>query len=136
MTGRTLWTELGRPPSTIVGTSYFDWFQGRYPDRPYTVVGAERAGWLFRGTGLRNGSTFGRFGIEADETDAHSPPGTRVLARIPDIFGAGRSAEMTYYTTPAGAKVFAAGVLNFGGQAELEPTRALLENLWRHLSRP
>jgi hypothetical protein len=40
-----------------------------------------------------------------------------VLARIPDAFGPGKSAEMTYYETRRGAKVFAAGVMNFGGSA-------------------
>lgn len=43
---------------------------------------------------------------------------------------------MTYYTTRAGAKVFAAGVLNFGGSAEWPPVARLLSNLWNELSRP
>jgi hypothetical protein len=42
---------------------------------------------------------------------------------------------MTYYETPAGARVFAAGTLNFAGTA-LEPrVSALLENVWRQLVR-
>ena len=43
---------------------------------------------------------FGRYGIEIDARTAASPRGIEVLARIPDLLGAGRSAEMTYYETP------------------------------------
>ena len=46
-----------------------------------------------------NGDRFGSFGIEIDTRTADSPRGLRVLARIPDVFGPGRSAEMTYFTT-------------------------------------
>jgi hypothetical protein len=59
-----------------------------------------------------------------------------VLARIPDEFGPGKSAEMTYYTTAAGAKVFSAGVMNFGGSALWPPIRTMVANLWAHLSVP
>jgi hypothetical protein len=43
---------------------------------------------------------------------------------------------MTYYETPAGAKVFAAGALNFAASAAQPPVSTLLENLWEHLSVP
>jgi hypothetical protein len=43
---------------------------------------------------------------------------------------------MTYYTTRAGAKVFDAGALNFGGSAHWPPVSRLLDNLWRELSAP
>ena len=98
---------------------------------PYRVLGAGH--WAFAGTGLRDGDTFGRYGIEIDARSPASPPGTQVLARIPDVIGPGRSAEMTYYETPAGAKVFAAGALDFGGSATTWPVRRMLENLWDHL---
>ena len=35
-----------------------------------------------------------------------SPPGTKVLALIPNLFGPGLNAEMTYHETPTGARVF------------------------------
>jgi hypothetical protein len=38
------------------------------------------------------------------------------------------------YETAAGAKVFAAGTLDFGGHALREPIRQLVENLWSRLS--
>ena len=80
---------------------------------------------------------FGQYGIEIDHTTAQSPPGTIVLARIPDLFGPGRSAEMTYYETAGGARVFSAGVLAFGIRAVRDRAVAgILENVWRRLSQP
>jgi hypothetical protein len=128
------WRDLGRPEASLVGAQYVDWFQEIYPNRPYVVSGARRAPWLFRGTGLTDGEAFGHYGIEIDARTAASPPGTLVLARIPDAFGPGKTAEMTYYETPGGAQVFAAGVLNFGGSALIPPAPRMLENLWRHLT--
>jgi hypothetical protein len=133
-TGR--WRDLGRPEARLVGIQYVDWYQERYPNRPYTVTGAARSPWVFRGTGLRNGDRFGVYGIEIDAPTPDSPRGIRVLARIADIFGPGKSAEMTYYTTPRGAKVFAAGVINFGGTALWPVVSPMLDNLWKELSRP
>ena len=41
---------------------------------------------------------------------------------------------MTYYTTSAGAKVFSAGVMNFGGSSLWPTVCTMLENLWGELS--
>jgi hypothetical protein len=130
------WRDLARPEAALVGAQYVDWFQNLYPNRPYLVTGGRRAPWLFRGTGLTDGAHFGLYGIEIDARTDASPAGTHVLATIHDAFGPGKTAEMTYYTTPGGAKVFAAGVLNFGGTALIPPMPRLLENLWAHLSTP
>lgn len=43
---------------------------------------------------------------------------------------------MTYYEHGSGARVFAAGVLDFGGSVGFWPMRRLLENLWRHMTEP
>jgi hypothetical protein len=130
------WRDLGRPEAAFIGVQYVGWFENRFPNRPYIVTGSRRVPWLFRGTGLADGSRFGSFGLEIDARAAESPAGTQVLATIPDTFGPGLTAEMTYYTTPAGAKVFAAGVLNFGGSALIPPLPRLLDNLWTALSVP
>jgi hypothetical protein len=59
------------------------------------------------------------------------------LAEIPDALGPGRTAQMTYYQTDSGARVFAAGVLNFGGELLLWPQSAqVLDNVWAALSHP
>jgi hypothetical protein len=113
-----------------------NWYQGIYPNRPYTVTGYGSAPWLFAGSGLHDGSKFGNYGIEIDARAPESPAGTRVLATIPDIFGPGQTAEMTYYSLADGAKVFDAGVINFGGTANLPPVKQLVANLWNRLSQP
>ena len=136
MNGRWRWRDVGRPEAPLIGAQYVDWNQDRYPNKPFTVTGTAQAAWFFRGTGLHDGATFGVYGIEVDAPDKNSPPGTRVLASIHDIFGPGKSAAMTYYTTPRGAKVFSAGVMNFGGSALWPVVSIMMQNLWSELSRP
>jgi hypothetical protein len=73
-----------------------------------------------------------------------------VLAEIPHLYGEKFTAQMTYYETPTGAKVFAAGAFNLV-ESILEPDAALpdrqalhaeaeaaqmLENLWAYLASP
>jgi hypothetical protein len=128
------WRDRGRPESALLGVQYVSNDSGQR-QQPFTVVGAETAPWAFAGTGLQNGSQFGRYGIEVDATTPLSPPGTQVLARIPDLFGPGRSAEMAYYETEAGSRVFSAGALNFGGTIMLWPeVGLLLDNVWTRLT--
>ena len=136
MDGRWRWRDLGRPEASLVGAQYVDWNHNEYGNRPYIATGVRRTPWLFAGTGLRNGDSFGVYGIEVDARTAQSPKGTEVLAQIPSIFGPGKSAEMTYYTTPRGAKVFSAGVMNFGGSALWPVVSTLMSNLWTELSKP
>jgi hypothetical protein len=128
------WRDLGRPESALLGVQYVASDRGQR-HAPFTVAGADVAPWAFAGTGLANGAQFGLYGIEIDARSPESPPGVQVLATITDLFGPGRSAEMTYYEHASGAKVFSAGVLNFGGQVLLWPATAqLLENLWQRLA--
>lgn len=128
------WRNLGRPEAALLGVQYIASDRGQH-QQPFVVGGADVAPWAFAGTGLVNGSTFGRYGIEIDARSPASPPQTQVLATIPDLLGPGRTAEMTYYEHPSGARVFSAGALNFGGQVMLWPqTRLLLENVWQRLT--
>jgi hypothetical protein len=135
MTKVALWRDKGRPNGELTGGEYVGSNHGAV-QLPFTVTGATQAPWLFAGTGLTNGSTFGQYGIEVDASGPTSPPGTIVLARIPDLLGPGKSAEMTYYETAAGAKVFNAGAINFAATATQEPVSTMLENLWVRLSSP
>jgi hypothetical protein len=130
------WSDLGRTGERLSGLVYVGWSKNQFRNRPYVVTGVSKAPWFFRGTGLRDGTRFGTYGIEIDQRGPRSPQGIIVLARIPSAFGYGRSAEMTYYTTAAGAKVFSAGVMNFGGSALWPTVSRLLENLWEHTSSP
>jgi N,N-dimethylformamidase beta subunit-like, C-terminal len=133
------WRDIGRPEARLIGVQYLANDRGGLQGL-FTVVTPDAAPWLWKNTGLGAGSTFGSpvggYGIEIDHLAAESPPGTLVLAEIPDLFGPGLTAQMSYYETPAGAKVFAAGALDFGGSATTEPVSQLLENLWARLSQP
>ncbi len=130
--GRTRWRDLGRPEAALIGAQYDGWEKGRYPNRPYVVVGLRHAPWLFAGTGLHDGSSFGKYGIEIDETTSASPRDTYVLAEIPNDFGPGLNAEMTVYRDGR-ATVFDAGAMNFGGSADWPVVSRLVANLWQHL---
>jgi hypothetical protein len=135
MTCITQFRDLGEPEASLVGVQYRDWWRRRYPSRPFVVRSVAAAPWLFRGTGLRPGDHFGRgYGIEIDSRARSSPPGTRVIAEIPSIFGPGKTAQMTFYRTRAGAKVFAAGAMYFDGP-QSPATARMLRNLWVHLRR-
>jgi N,N-dimethylformamidase beta subunit-like protein len=131
--------QQGQPEARLLGVQYRANDDGRKQGL-FTVRSASTAPWLWTGTGLADGSTFGQpvggYGIEIDAMTRDSPPGTMVLAEIPDLYGPGLTAQMTYYETPAGAKVFAAGVLDFGGSVGFEPMTRLLENLWSRLAAP
>jgi hypothetical protein len=133
------WRDLGRPEAALIGTQYRANDDGE-TQADFIVANMTSAPWLWNGTGLTTGSRFGDdvggYGIEIDETTPQSPPGTIVLAQIPNLYGPGLTAQMTYYETPAGAKVFAAGALDFGGSATLWPAKRMLDNLWARLSQP
>jgi len=130
-----LFRNLGRPEASVAGVQYVGSNHGE-KQGGFVVTGAASAPWAFAGTGLADGDTFGRYGIEIDAHTAASPPGLHVLARIPDLLGPGRTAEMTYYETPAGAKVFAAGALNFAASLGEPAVARLLDNVWARLSAP
>jgi hypothetical protein len=132
---RALWRNAGRPESAVVGVQYVGSNHGA-KQAGFVVTGAEAAPWAFEGTALADGDTFGRYGIEIDGRTAATPRGTLVLARIPNLLGAGRTAEMTYYETPRGAKVFAAGALNFAASLDRPEVARLVENLWARLAAP
>jgi hypothetical protein len=130
-----MWRDLGRPEAALVGVQYFDWNHGKHDNEPYRAVGVRSAEWLFRATGIASADRFGSFGIEVDGRTAASPRGIRVLASLPNAFGTGRAAEMTYYETRGGARVFAAGAFTLSGKQLRRPQIArLLENLWSHLT--
>ncbi len=131
---RVLWRDIGRPEAALIGVQYLANDDGSR--RGGYVIAADAPAWAWEGAEIVPGSAFGSYGIEIDARAPSSPPETQVLATIPDLFGAGRSAEMTYYELANGARVFAAGALDFGGTAERPAVRRLLENLWARTSVP
>jgi hypothetical protein len=139
--GRTIertseWRDLDRPEAALIGAEYRGNDRGGHRG-PWIVRDRGAAPWLFVGTHLMDGSTFGSGGIEIDKTCSNSPSDVHVLAEIPDLFGPGFTAQMTYYETSAGAKVFAAGAFTLAGSVLANPTVGqLVANLWAKLSRP
>jgi hypothetical protein len=127
-----LWRRLRRPEAALVGAQWVATSRAVGRGR-FVVRGATAVPWVFAGTGLGNGSAFGRYGTAVDARAESSPPQTRVLARIPRLIGK-RDAEMTYYETPAGAKVFDAGAINFAASIGNPAISRLLDNLWARLS--
>jgi hypothetical protein len=135
MTRVARWRDIGRPESSLIGVQFYRNDMGEHRG-PWRVVSTAAAPWLFEGTDLHAGSTLGSGGIEADTTTPASPAGTRVIAEIPNLYGDGIDAKMSYYQTPVGAKVFAAGAFTIAGEAQWPPVAKVLDNLWNYLSRP
>jgi hypothetical protein len=136
MTRVGMWRDLGRPEAQLIGIQYVYWNEDHYPARPYVLQAPASMAWVFSGTGLRNGDRFCCGGIEVDARAGASPRGVKVLATIPNIFGAGITAEMSYYETQTGAKVFAAGAFSMAGAIGVRVMRQIVENLWARLARP
>jgi hypothetical protein len=132
-----LWRNLGRPEAQLIGVQYRGNDRGGHV-APYVVTNAAAAPWLFSGLGAVDGSPLGtaRYGIEFDMVGSDSPPGTTVLATVSPGLGDGTIlGQMSYYETAAGAKVFAAGTLGFGG-SDNPVASALFQNLWQRLTVP
>jgi hypothetical protein len=141
------WRALGRPEAALIGVQYLGNDEGKRKG-PWIAEHPAAVPWLFRGSGLAGGSRFGSGGIEIDATAPSSPRNIHVLAEIPRLYGPRFTAQMTYYETPAGAKVFAAGAFDLA-ESVFEPdapltrarrseqrARRMLENLWAHLAAP
>ena len=129
MTKTKLWRDLGRPEAALIGVQYLA--NGKAPKKPWIVRRSRAGSWIFAGTGLREGSAFASGGVEIDRTSPASPAGVQVLAEIPNLFGPGMTAQMSYYETSQGAKVFAAGAFYLMRLVHVDPlTSRLLENLW------
>ena len=135
ITKTRLWRDLGRPEASLIGVQYLA--NGKAPRQPWIVRTSSAGSWFLAGTGLHEGSRLGRGCVEIDHTGRASPPGVDVLAEIPKLFGPGMTAQMTYYETRRGAKVFAAGAFYFTRLLRTDRIASrVLENLWRKLARP
>jgi hypothetical protein len=129
------WRDLGRPEAALIGVQYVANDRGERKG-PWLVRRTPIAELLFRGVPLGPGRAFSEGNVEIDATAASSPRGTHVLAEIPDLLGPGLTAQMTYYETPRGAKVFAAGAFSLAANVHDAAVQTFLANLWARLSRP
>jgi N,N-dimethylformamidase len=95
-------------------------YDGIMTSAPYKVVDAEH--WVFAGTGLKNGDTFGEkslhrrcpggaSGHETDKISLHSPKNVHLLAEGLNPDGGG--AHMVVYDTPGGGQVFSVGSITW-----------------------
>jgi hypothetical protein len=88
------------------------------------------------GTDLGVGSAFARGGVEIDQVSGSSPRDVRVVAEIPHLFGPGMKAQMTYYETGHGARVFAAGAFHLTRAVTSDPVVwRMLANLWARMTK-
>jgi hypothetical protein len=133
MTRIKRWRDLGRPEAALIGIEYFRNDRGQHR-APWVVEKSSAAAWLLAGTGLDPGSRIGSGGIEADGTTVESPRNITVVAEIPNLYGPGLTAQMTYYETKRGAEVFAAGAFGFTGATYDPHVSRLLSNVWRRMA--
>ena len=132
-TGR--WRNLDRPEAALVGVQYVG--HQRSPRGGWVVRKTPDRSWIFSGTRLRVGSRFARGGVEIDQVASESPRNVRVVAEIPNLFGPRMSAQMTYYVTSAGARVFAAGAFHLTRSVTSDPVVwRILENIWAQMVKP
>jgi len=136
MTRVARWRDLGRPEAALIGAQYFGYDAHGHGGAPWRLRPGPAERWIFAGTGLRPGSPFSSGGIEADSRGPASPPGTQVVAEIPNVFGSGQRAQMTYYETATGAKVFAAGAFSLAASIWEPRVRKMVTTLIAVLSRP
>jgi hypothetical protein len=135
MTRVAKWRDLGRPEAALIGVQYFHNDLGEHRGPWIVRPAAKNVPWLIGGTGLEVGMAFSSGGIEADDITSASPKNVRVIAAIPNLYGDGRDADMTYYDTEAGAKVFAAGAFTIAGSVWQGHVRQLMTNLWAAMAR-
>jgi hypothetical protein len=133
MTRIKRWRDLGRPEAALIGIEYFHNDRGQHR-APWVVEKSSAADWLLAGTDLEPGSRIGSGGIEADGTTTESPRNLTIVAEIPNLYGPGLTAQMTYYETKRGAQVFAAGAFGFTGATYDRRVSRLLTNLWARMA--
>jgi hypothetical protein len=127
------WRDLGRPEAALVGVQYVA--NRRTPRRPWVIRPSGATSWIFAGAGVGPGSILSRGGVEIDQVAVASPAGIQVVAEIPDLFGPGMTAQMTYYETSSGARVFAAGAFHLTRVILRDAgVSRMIENLWDRLA--
>jgi len=96
---------ISQPESSLIG-DYYDC----NPVKDDLIVG-DPSTWIYAGTGLQQGDRLkGLIGPEYDRFDPNGPKNGQVLARSPVIcHGRSSYSDMTYYTAPSGAGVWASG---------------------------
>jgi hypothetical protein len=134
MTRVAQWRDLGRPEAALIGVQYRANDEGEHQSPWILQPASTTTPWLFARLGADVGDGISKGGIEIDATTDASPKSVRVVAEIPDLYGPGFTAQMTYYETPAGARVFAAGAFSLAASSRTPDVDRLLSNLWERLA--
>jgi len=119
--------------------------ESAWPAYPVNPGAPERLPWLFEGTGLVAGSTFGRFGGEADGASPTLSPPELVLVASGTVVdgGGGRVVSMGYLPTPGGGEVFSTGNMRYldtlatvqGPTDDRAVLGRILDNVWARMMR-
>jgi len=124
------WRKLGLPEAALEGVEYFAYDVQSRGGSPWKLTKSRPGRWIFSSTGLAAGDTFSSGGIEVDHTGSASPKGVAVLAEMHNVFGRpGQTAQMTFYATPNGAHVFAAGAFSLACSVWQRPVSRVVANL-------
>ncbi len=139
------WSRFGArrvPEASLLGVGYDP--RGLLTAAPYEVIDPDH--WAFAGTAVSAGTIFGassqnariRGGASGHETDKitpNSPPGTHLLARGTNPTGGG--AEIAYFATASGGKVFSVGSVAYISSLLVDPVvDGLTANVVRRFLRP
>jgi hypothetical protein len=101
-------TPVNLPEGAFIGVQYV-----AAPGNDLDIVIENAASWVCTNTGLQNGDRLrGLLGYEVDSEVGNQPAGTQRIAHSPVPNSASMS-DMTVYTAPSGALVFATGSMNF-----------------------
>jgi hypothetical protein len=126
---------VGRPEDILVGQMWETWpVQG-------DMVVSNAGHWIFDGAGVKNGDHLpGLLGYEVDRIWTHSSGGTEHIAQSPyKHYGEMRHSHMTHYKARSGARVIAAGTMQWnwglsniqvGGMSyECDPAKVATHNI-------
>jgi len=126
----------GRSDFAIAGVGYDGCCFPRSRARPYVAAaGADfrRVAWLFRGTGIGPGQSFGYAGSESDRVDPELTPPDHVVAARAIVAGKRGAINATLVWSHAGrGQVLATGNYDFL-RMRRSLTWTLLDNIWRKL---
>ena len=130
------WRDLGRPEAALIGVQYRRQRPRRARQARGSCAARPESQWLFAGVGCARRREFSDGGIEIDATAPSSPPGTQVVAEIPDLLGPGLTAQMTYYETRAAPRSSPRAPSRLARHVPEPPVQHLLANLWRTARAP
>ena len=118
-------------------------FPGIMTAAPYKVIDAEH--WTLRGTGLKNGDTFGSdslhkrvpggaSGHETDKVSDQSPQNVHTIAKGTNPGDGG--AEIVHFETPSGGEVFSVGSITWPASILVDDSVAkITANVIQHFTR-